>query len=270
METGLARTRFFQFYCLLVHPALPSISVAVSRCHAMKINYSFLLRDWTINRFAMQDQTNFLIVTYFKFSRLLKLFKFRNFLIRIWGLLCLTMTHPVGSEDRLSNLSENVTDTTCETTFTLVKHRQWPRKNHYEYRIMLSVFFRFVWSDREWMSRFCFSNQVTPHQFWTSLHMTSWHWLVGGFLRHRSVVHIRCFWWQLANLFTVSFQRCILWTMETGPNSVSSISQSETSGAWIKGHPSRVRESSHTNIQWWNKKGPVARGSRLGSSNTIV
>ena len=104
-----------------------------------------------------------------------------------------------------------------------------------------------------------------PRQFWTSLRMTSWHWLVGGFLRHRSVVHIFFFWWQLAKL--VSFQLCILWTMETGPNSVSSISQSETSGARIKGHPSCVCEASHTNIQCWNKKGPCCQRIKTGFLN---
>ena len=55
--------------------------------------------------------------------------------------------------------------------------------------------------------------------------------------------------------------------METGPNSVSSISQSETSGARIKGHPSCVCEASHTNIQCWNKKGPCCRRIKTGFVN---
>ena len=109
--------RRFQLYCLLVHPVLPSISVAVSRCHAMKVNFSFLLRDskikCTFSRFAMhlpQDQTNskqalpkiqlniLKIEGFFdcdilqpkrkdgfglQFTRLLKVLQFRSFLIRI-------------------------------------------------------------------------------------------------------------------------------------------------------------------------------------------
>ena len=57
----------------------------------------------------------------------------------------------------------------------------------YEYRVMLSVLYDQTESECPGST---WATKQPPHQFWTSLRMTSWHWLVGGFLRHRSVVHI--------------------------------------------------------------------------------
>lgn len=57
----------------------------------------------------------------------------------------------------------------------------------YEYRVMLSVLYDQTESECPGST---WATKQPPHQFWTSLRMTSWYWLVGGFLRHRSVVHI--------------------------------------------------------------------------------